>query len=148
MSSTVAITGMNPLLQTPTSVVTHQPATFRSRPRVEDTFMDGLSSIDGTGATIGRSAPIKGIPGFEDPYEKRKWVLERMAGAFRVIARKGFLEGTAGHISVRDPVEPETFWINPLAVHFALMRVCDLVRVNGKGEIVGGNRVSECRVKR
>lgn len=36
-----------------------------------------------------------------------------MAGAFRVIARKGYTEGTAGHISVRDPVEAETFWINP-----------------------------------
>ncbi|KAH8655494.1 class II aldolase [Xylariales sp. PMI_506] len=102
--------------------------------------MDGLSIIDGSGATIGRSAPIEGIPTFSDPYAERKWALERMAGAFRVIARKGYLEGTAGHISVRDPVDPHTFWINPLAYHFGLMKVSDLVQVNMKGEIVGGNR--------
>lgn len=119
------------------------PAAATPRARYEDTFMDGLSTIDGTGATIGRSAPIQGIPKFTDPYKKRRWALERLAGSFRVIARKGYLEGTAGHISVRDPVDLTTFWINPLAVHFALMKVSDLVQVNVKGEIVGGNRVSQ-----
>lgn len=54
-----------------------------------------------------------GIPKITDPYKKRQWQLEHMAGAFRVFARKGFTEGTSGHISVRDPVEPDTFWINP-----------------------------------
>lgn len=54
-----------------------------------------------------------GIPQITDPYKKRQWQLEHMAGAFRVFARKGFTEGTSGHISVRDPVDPETFWINP-----------------------------------
>ncbi|KAK7416718.1 hypothetical protein QQX98_005044 [Neonectria punicea] len=94
------------------------------RRRVDDTFMDDLSTLDGEGATIGRGAPIQGIPTFTDPHEERKWVLQHMAGAFRVIARKGYLEGTAGHISVRDPVDPDTFWINPLARHFAMMRAC------------------------
>lgn len=54
-----------------------------------------------------------GIPNISDPYKKRQWQLEHMAGAFRVFARKGFTEGTSGHISVRDPVDPNTFWINP-----------------------------------
>lgn len=54
-----------------------------------------------------------GVPKFDDLYKKRQWQLEHMAGAFRVFARKGFTEGTAGHISVRDPVDPKTFWINP-----------------------------------
>lgn len=57
--------------------------------------------------------PFPGLPIFDDPYKKRQWQLEHMAGAFRVFARKGFTEGTAGHISVRDPVQPDTFWINP-----------------------------------
>lgn len=56
---------------------------------------------------------FSGIPKIEDPYKKRQWQLEHMAGAFRVFARKGFTEGTSGHISVRDPVDPKTFWINP-----------------------------------
>lgn len=54
-----------------------------------------------------------GVPKFDDPYKKRQWQLEHMAGAFRVFARRGFTEGTAGHISVRDPIDPNTFWINP-----------------------------------
>lgn len=62
-------------------------------------------------ASGGYEAP--GMPKIEDPYKKRRWQLEHMAGAFRVFARKGFTEGTAGHISVRDPVDPSTFWINP-----------------------------------
>lgn len=54
-----------------------------------------------------------GVPTFDDLYKKRQWQLEHMAGAFRVFARRGFTEGTAGHISVRDPIDPNTFWINP-----------------------------------
>lgn len=54
-----------------------------------------------------------GVPRIDDLYKKRQWQLEHMAGAFRVFARKGFTEGTSGHISVRDPVDPRTFWINP-----------------------------------
>lgn len=57
--------------------------------------------------------PFAGMPSITDLYKKRQWQLEHMAGAFRVFARKGFTEGTAGHISVRDPVDPNTFWINP-----------------------------------
>ena len=62
-------------------------------------------------ATGGYDFP--GIPQIDDPYRKRQWQLQHMAGAFRVFARRGFTEGTSGHISVRDPVDPSTFWINP-----------------------------------
>lgn len=92
----------------------------KMRLRTEDTLNVGLSSIEGTTDCIGRSAPRAGIPYFSDPSEKRRWALERMAGAFRVVARKGYTEGTAGHISVRDPVYPESFWINPYELSFLL----------------------------
>lgn len=65
--------------------------------------------------------PYPGIPKITDPYKKRQWQLEHMAGAFRVFARKGYTEGASGHISVRDPVDTDTFWINPL-VPFTLAR--------------------------
>ncbi|KAF5013788.1 hypothetical protein FDECE_206 [Fusarium decemcellulare] len=81
---------------------------------------------------------IEGIPTFDDPYKQRQWQLEHMAGAFRVFARKGYTEGTAGHISVRDPVDPSTFWINPLGVHFGMLKASDLVHINEKGEVIGG----------
>ena len=79
------------------------------------------------------------IPKFDDPYKEREWILEHLTGAFRVFGRKGYTEGSAGHISVRDPVEPNTFWINPLGIHFSLLKASDMVRVDEEGNLVGGN---------
>ncbi|KAI8680760.1 Class II Aldolase and Adducin N-terminal domain protein [Fusarium sp. Ph1] len=83
-----------------------------------------------------------GIPKLDDLYKKRQWQLEHMAAAFRVFARKGFTEGTAGHISVRDPVQPNTFWINPFGVHFAMLKASDMVHIDEDGNVIGGNRVA------
>ncbi|KAF9873807.1 class II aldolase adducin domain-containing protein [Colletotrichum karsti] len=83
-----------------------------------------------------------GIPAIDDPYKKRQWQLEHMAGAFRVFARKGFTEGTSGHISVRDPVDPSTFWINPLGKHFGMLKASDMVHIDEDGQVIGGNRVA------
>lgn len=64
-------------------------------------------------ATATGGIAVAGVPHFDDLHKKRQWQLEHMAAAFRVFARKGYTEGTAGHISVRDPINPHTFWINP-----------------------------------
>ncbi|KAL4940184.1 hypothetical protein BDV06DRAFT_213712 [Aspergillus oleicola] len=61
-----------------------------------------------------------------------------MAGAFRIFAKLGFADGASGHISLRDPVDPETFWINPYGIHFDLLTVSDMVRVDSEGKRVGG----------
>ncbi|CAI5759739.1 unnamed protein product [Candida verbasci] len=76
------------------------------------------------------------LPKFTNPKDHQKWILQHMAGAFRVFSRKGFGEGTAGHISVRDPIDPHTFWINPLGKHFGLIKYSDLVHVTSQGEIL------------
>lgn len=81
-------------------------------------------------------------PLFTNKHAERQWVIEHLAGAFRVFGRKGYTEGSAGHISVRDPVDPETFWINPLGRHFSLMRVSDLVHVDKEGNVIGGNKAA------
>ncbi|PIB01380.1 Meiotically up-regulated 14 protein [Cercospora beticola] len=78
------------------------------------------------------------IPQFEDKAEERKWQLEQMAAAFRIFAKLGFADGGSGHISVRDPVVTNTFWINPYAVHFGLLKVSDMVHVNEEGVRIGG----------
>lgn len=70
------------------------------------------------------------IPEFKDPYAKRQWMLQHMAGAFRIMGRKGYTEGSAGHISIKDPVTPGTFWINPLNKHFSLIKASDLVHID------------------
>ncbi|EGV65570.1 hypothetical protein PSN45_002374 [Yamadazyma tenuis] len=76
------------------------------------------------------------LPKFTDKHQERTWIKQHMAGAFRIFARKGYTEGTAGHISVRDPVDPNTFWINPLAKHFGLIKASDLVHVDEDGNIL------------
>jgi hypothetical protein len=55
----------------------------------------------------------KGPPTFEDKYEERKYLNQRLALAFRVFAKFGFSERVAGHITLRDPVNSESFWVNP-----------------------------------
>lgn len=90
----------------------------------------------GHGKTI-----VEGIPQFDSYAAKRQWTLEHLAGAFRVFGREGYAEGIAGHISVRDPEFSDRFWINPLAVHFKMMKVSDLICLDMEGNVVGGNTV-------
>lgn len=62
----------------------------------------------------------------------------RLAAAFRIFARMGFDLGVAGHITARDPVWPDRFWVNPLGRHFGRLRASDLVLVDHSGRIVAG----------
>ncbi|REL25541.1 class II aldolase/adducin family protein [Thalassotalea euphylliae] len=78
-------------------------------------------------------------PVFDDVMAQRQYDKQRLASAFRVFAMKGFDEGLAGHITVRDAVEPDSFWVNPLAVHFSQIKASDLVRVDHQGNIVEGH---------
>lgn len=88
------------------------------------------------------SKPLPKIPTFTTFAEKRQWQLEHMALAFRVWAREGYAEGIAGHISIRDPEFEDRLWINPLGVHYGMMKVSDMVCINFKtGQVVGGNTV-------
>jgi len=73
------------------------------------------------------------------PADERRFRMERLAGAFRVFAQLGLDEGAAGHITARDPVDPDTFWVNPHGVHFGRIRVSDLVRVDHAGAVVEGD---------
>jgi hypothetical protein len=59
------------------------------------------------------SITIPGIPVYSSVDHQRRMMLEHMAGAFRVFARKGYTEGISGHISLRDPEDPNVFWTNP-----------------------------------
>jgi len=89
---------------------------------------------------ISQGVSLPGIPSFTDIEKHRAWLLEHMAGAFRVFARKGFTEGMSGHISVRDPEHPHWFWTNPLARHFGLLKASDMILLDYSGAVVGGNR--------
>ncbi|KAM3065344.1 hypothetical protein ACMFMG_011532 [Clarireedia jacksonii] len=74
----------------------------------------------------------------EDKYAEREYQKGRLALAFRIFGKHGYDEGVAGHITLRDPVEPNSFWVNPFGVAWPLMRASDLIRVDGNGNVVEG----------
>ncbi|CZT19564.1 related to novobiocin biosynthesis protein novR [Ramularia collo-cygni] len=88
---------------------------------------------------ISQGTCLPGIPTFVSFQSHRTWILEHMAIAFRVFARKNYTEGMSGHISVRDPENKHLFWTNPLGKHFGLLKASDMILVNYQGEAVGGN---------
>lgn len=73
-----------------------------------------------------------------DPYKEREYQKGRLALAFRIFAKLGFDEGVAGHITLRDPVEPDSFWVNPFGVAWPLLKASDLIRVSKDGKVVDG----------
>lgn len=86
----------------------------------------------------GQKARLRHIPRPTDKHEERRWQLEHMAGAFRVFAKFGYCDGSSGHISVRDPVEPDTFWINPYSIHFGMVKVGSLAILCRSKDSSGG----------
>jgi ribulose-5-phosphate 4-epimerase/fuculose-1-phosphate aldolase len=75
-----------------------------------------------------------------DVEEERTQRKRELALAFRLFGKFGFSEGIAGHITVRDPGDPECFWVNPFGMNFSEISVSDLLLVNSDGEVVVGNR--------
>ncbi|OBT38989.1 hypothetical protein VE00_10359 [Pseudogymnoascus sp. WSF 3629] len=85
------------------------------------------TTVDGT---MVRLNDISKVSSVEELLRREK---EHMAAAFRIFAKMGFADGASGHISLRDPTDPETFWINPYAVHFGAINVSDLIHVDEDG---------------
>lgn len=71
--------------------------------------------------------------------EERKHRKLMLAAAFRLFSKFGFDNGVAGHITARDPENPNHFWVNPYAMHFSHIKVSDLILVNEKNEIIEGD---------
>ncbi|KAF2725765.1 arad-like aldolase/epimerase [Polychaeton citri CBS 116435] len=86
----------------------------------------------------GKMAEFPSPPKFEDKYEEREYLKGRLAAAFRIFGQKGFDEGVAGHITLRDPVESDCFWVNPFGKAFSTINKSDLILVNHDGLVVGG----------
>jgi ribulose-5-phosphate 4-epimerase/fuculose-1-phosphate aldolase len=72
--------------------------------------------------------------------EERLHRKQQLAATFRVFARYGFDEGIAGHVTVRDPIRPDHFWVNPYAVHFSQIKVSDLLLIDEQGRVVEGEK--------
>ena len=77
-------------------------------------------------------------PRFTDKYEERAYLKGRLALAFRIFGKLGYDEGVAGHITLRDPVDPTTFWVNPFGVAFSMIKSSDLILVDHDGKVIDG----------
>lgn len=83
-------------------------------PSVDDKTIDSTTEIKTKGlAALTQGTPLPGIPKFTDVEKQRHYMLNHMAGAFRIFARHNFMSGMAGHVSLRDPEFPNRFWTNP-----------------------------------
>jgi len=56
-----------------------------------------------------------------------------------MFAKFGFDEGVAGHITVRDPEYPDSFWVNPFGVHFGQVCASNLIRCDHNGVVLEGD---------
>lgn len=78
------------------------------------------------------------MPTFATHQEGRKYRKEHLVAACREFARQGLDYGFAGHLTVRDPEHPHLYWTNPMAVHFAQVKISNLILVDHKGHVVEG----------
>lgn len=81
-------------------------------------------------------------PVFTDAHAHRAHARLRLAAGFRLFAKLGLNSGVAGHVTVRDPVLPDHFWVNPFGVAYDTMRPDDLSLVRHDGALVEGRPIN------
>jgi hypothetical protein len=59
--------------------------------------------------TSGKPLKVRAYPKFDSLEEERLYRKQHLAAAYRIFAERGFDEGVAGHISVRDPILTDHF---------------------------------------
>ncbi|TBU49076.1 class II aldolase/adducin domain-containing protein [Dichomitus squalens] len=74
-------------------------------------------------------------PQFTSKEQERAWLKFRLAQAFRLFGKFGYDEGVAGHITVRDTIRTDCFWVNPFGKHFSLIQPEDLILVDHHGVV-------------
>jgi hypothetical protein len=80
-------------------------ASLKSKTTVEEP-----SQVQVIGKTKhGKDLKIRQYPIFKSLEDERLYRKQHLAAAFRVFADRGFDEGVAGHISVRDPILTDHF---------------------------------------
>ena len=79
------------------------------------------------------------VPKFKNHAEHRQHLKERLVAACRAFAVHGLDYGFAGHLTVRDPEFPHLYWTNPMCVHFAQVKISNLILANHQGEVVQGS---------
>jgi hypothetical protein len=77
------------------------------------------------------------IPRFSTLTDERNFRKLHAAACLRWLGANGYNnEGAGGHVTVRDPILTDHFWINPFCKSFSYMRPEDLCLVNEEGIVV------------
>ncbi|KAI0362356.1 class II aldolase/adducin domain-containing protein [Trametes cingulata] len=79
------------------------------------------------------TAPLP--PKFTSKQQEREFLKFRLAQAYRIFGKLGYDEGVAGHITVRDVIRTDCFWVNPFGKHFSMMQPEDLILVDHHGQV-------------
>lgn len=125
--------------------ITTEPSKAHSKTTFQSSTLNKESSTNQTYGAIGktkdgRALKIRAYPKFDSLEEERLYRKQHLAAAYRIFAERGFDEGVAGHISVRDPILTDHFWLNPLSMHFSQISVSDLILVDEDGNVVIGDQ--------
>lgn len=94
-----------------TSTATITESSLYETPRVRTaletkvTKLDFFEDVHFLGDKDGKVV-IRSPPTFQNVEEELSYQKQHLAAAFRVFAKQGFDEGVAGHISLRDPLNP------------------------------------------
>jgi hypothetical protein len=73
-------------------------------------------------AAVGKQLQMPLPPTFDTVEEERMHRKVQLAAAFRMFSKAGLDEGVAGHVTVRDPEFPDSYWVNPFGMHFSLIK--------------------------
>lgn len=76
-------------------------------------------------------------PTFDDPLSLRQHRKERLVLAYRIFGALRWGALGDGHISARDPVRPDHYWLSRYGVAFARVTIDDLVLVAPDGTVDG-----------
>ncbi|KAF8174592.1 class II aldolase/adducin domain-containing protein [Mycena galopus ATCC 62051] len=95
-----------------------------------------MSAVDHPIEAKTHTGKIPSPPVFATKLEEREFLKFRLAQALRIFGNRGYDEGVAGHITVRDPIRPDCFWVNPFGLHFKLIQPHDLLLVDHAGKIL------------
>ncbi|BBJ46360.1 class II aldolase/adducin family protein [Streptomyces antimycoticus] len=70
---------------------------------------------------------------------ERDVLRQSLVEGIHLLAELGYSEGIAGHVSVRDPEDPDAYWVNPFGLDFHHVRVDDLLLVGAQGTVLEGS---------
>lgn len=111
---------MAPSVAEITSAVTEQlPASIKKPDTTPATRLANPPAVQSLGKTkSGKQLRIREYPKFTNLEDERLYRKQHLAAAFRVFADRGFDEGVAGHISVRDPILTDHFCKSLQIIHY------------------------------